>query len=523
MRKYYNEEIGYFLLPETKVYKKSVRKGEGNSVRVPGLVEIVLDLLKSKQNLNKDQLLQLFKDKDIVRKGGSYEDTDDNYLFNQYFGGADFRGAIPYEEEESLDDDEAEHNQNERRYEQFEQELRHFLTNSGVREAKHVNSYYDVHMNDDGGGEVYYYAYGSVSINVEDIELEDYDGTPDELEDLEGDQLKNVFNGGKKYEWQKITDRKTKFYRVLYNELKKAGIEKDDIKGFQYGNNGYTISMEAHLQDYNFDNGQTSNNVDEYPHFLRTLMDWDGKYEKIKIATIRALSIAGYADLSEHQKIQYGIADYDEKKREFSYDHYGSKSLVHKFVPKNLKFEGDWASFILQTGIKSTYLYNLDFNGWQGKDRQLKAKIHEDIKTAVSKYLQDKMSIHYTEYEDERINADDQKSFKFENYNFDLSFGIPDKYNRWVHFNMKLDDATKRTHSGNLNETPSELTYKVSFEAENRNMLLIQGIDTGIDDVRNIIKGCFIKNIVPEDKYTSYDRNILRTYSIYLSHVDNQI
>ena len=55
------------------------------------------------------------------------------------------------------------------------------------------------------------------------------------------------------------------------------------------------------------------------------------------------------------------------------------------------------------------------------------------------------------------------------------------------------------------------------MKVKDRNVLAVQGIDTGIDDVRNIIKGCFLKNIVPEDKYTSYDRNILITYNIYLS------
>jgi len=528
MRKYYagdngdedGEEVGYFVLPETKVYKKSTHKGTGNSVRVPGLVEVILDLLKSKQHLNKEQILQLFKDKDIVRKGGSYEDTDDNYLFNQYFGGTDFKGSIPYEEEESLDDEESEQNQNERRYEQFREELQTFLGNSGVRGARHVHSGYDVEMTDDG--EVYYTVRGYIGIDVDEIDLvDDYDGTPDELEDLEGDELKTAIKGDKRYEWQKITERKTKYYRVLMQELKKTGIDEDEIRAITYGNNGYRIFIEAYLSDYNYEDGMTSGDVDNYPHFLRTLMEWEGKYDKIKNAVIRALSIADYTDLSENQKIQYGLADHDDTKKEFSYNHYGS--LTHKFVPKNLKFEGGWATFIVQTGINPTYLYNLDFNGLQGKDKQLRVKIHEDIKSALSKYIQDKMSIHYNEYGDEWKREADQKEFRFENYNFDLSFGIHDRNNRWVHFDMKLEDATKRANPDSINETPSGLTYRVSFQVEDRNVLAVQGIDTGIDDVRNIIKGCFLKNIVPEDKYTSYDRNILRTYSIYLNHVNNQI
>ena len=522
MRKYYagdngdedGEEVGYFVLPETKVYKKSTYKGTGNSVRVPGLVEIILDFLKTKQNLNKDVILKLFKSKDIVRKGGSYEDTGDSYLFNQYFGGEDFGGSIPYEEEESLDDEESEQNQNERRYEQFSEELSDFLLQSGVRESKRADSSYQTEMTDEG--HVYYYAYGGITIDVDEIDLvDDYDGTDDELEDIELDQLNTTISGNTKNKWDKVTDIKTKYYRVLMSELKKAGVDEDEIRAFRYAGNGYTIYMDAFLSDYNYEDGQTSDDVDNYPPFLRTLMEWDGKYKQIESAVIRALSIAGYADLTENQKIQYGLADHDDTKKEFSYNHYGS--IQHKFVPKNLKFEGGWATFIVQTGINPTYLYNLDFNAWNSQDRNIKTKIQEDIKTAIALYIQDKLSIHYNEYEDEWKKDADQKNFKFENYNFDLHLAMHDRNNRWVHLKMTLEDATKRTNPDSINETPSGLTYKVSFEAETHNTLAIQGIDTGIDDVRNIIRGCLLKNIVPQEKLTSYDRNILRTYSIYLN------
>jgi len=518
MRKYYapddgsedGEEVGYFILPERKVYKKSTSKGIGNSVRVPGLVEVVTDFLKSKQNLNKENILKLFTNKDIIRKGGSYGDSDDHYLFNQYFGGSDFNGYIRHEEEE-IDEDAAAQAENERRYDQFEQELGHFLRDSGVTEAQHVSSSYNVEMTDDG--DVYYDAYGGISINIEDIDLEDYDGTPDELNDLERDDVSDVVKGNKMYEWQKITERKTKYYRILFNELNKVGVDNDEIQGFSYTRNGYTIIIQANLVDYDFNNGSTSHDVDNYPHFLQTLMEWNRKYDKIKTAVIRALSIAGYTELSENQKIQYGLGDYDENKKEFSTYHNYIKE--HKYAPKHLKFEGDWATFMVQTGINSNYLYNLEFDGWQGKDKQVKRKIHVDIKTALTKYLEDTIHIHSKEYGDEYQNELKQKKLNIENYNFDLSFGMYSKDRNWIRFNMTLEDATKRSSPDN-----NALVYKVSFEAEEKNIYIIQGIDSGMDDVKNIIKGCFLKNIVPEDKYTSYDRNILRTYSIYLNHVN---
>ena len=521
MRKYYasddgsedGEEVGYFILPETKVYKKSTSKGTGNSVRVPGLVEVVTDFLKSKQNLNKEYILKLFTNKDIVRKGGSYEDTADNYLFNQYFGGSDFRGSIPHEEEESLDEEESEQAQAERRYEQFERELGYFLTRSGVRDSKHVGSRYQVEMTDDG--DVYYYAHGWISVDVEDIDLvDDYDGTDDELVDIELDQLKTTISGNSKNKWNKVTDRKTKFYRTLFSELQKIGVDDDDIRGIRYGRNGYNILIDGYLSDYNYDDGQTSGDPDKYTYFLDMLMEWNGLYDKIKTAVIRSLEIAGYSDLSENQKIQYGLDDYDESKREFTNT---SSILKQKYTPKNLKFEGDWATFIIQTGINHTYLYSLDFNNWRSKDRQIYSKITDDIKTGLTKYIQHKISLHQDVYDADWDQGLNQQEFRFENYNFDLYFGIPNRNNRYLHFNMKLQDATQRLHSDSIMENPSGLTYKVSFEVEDRNLLVIQGIDTGIDDVKNIIKGCFLKNIVPEDKYTSYDRNILRTYSQYLS------
>lgn len=507
MRKYYSEEIGYFVLPETKVYQKSPSKRVGNSTRVPGLIEVIKDFLKTKQDLDKDSILQLFEDKEIVRKGGSYEDTADSFLFNQYFDTRDFKGYISHEEEQ-LDDEESEQAQTERRYDQFQHELGDFLTNSGVRESKHANSGFDVRMTDDGD-EVYYYAWGGISIDVDDIELIDYDGTEDELTSLDDkDELNRLLRSRTDYKWDKITERKTRFYRELIHRLKKIKVDYDDILGVEYSGNGYNISINAFLTDYNFEDGRTSHDVDNYPHFLRLLMEWDAKYDQIKTAVVQALSIAGYADLTENQKIQYGLMA--ESERTFTH-----KPGVHttKYTPKNLKFQGDWAYFYIQTGINSTYLYSHNFEEY-GNNRELKTKIWDDIKTALNKFITEK--IHYYETQHEKEYEEDlrQNQFNLENYNFEFETYVKDKTDRYIHLDIKIEDATDRS---SLDQTGNGLVFKVSIETEDRNTLVIKTIDNSINDIRNLITCCLIQNIKPEDKLDFHDRNLLKTYNHYLN------
>ena len=512
MRKYYSEEIGFFVLPESKVYQKSDSKGVGNSTRVPGLLEVVTDFLKSKQDLDKDTILQLFIDKDIVRKGGSYEDTADSFLFNQYFGGNDFKGYIGHEEEE-LDDVNSEEAQFERRFEQFQDELRDFLRRSGVLESEHVVSGFQVDNTDDG--DVYYTAWGGIELDLEDIELIDYENDDDELIDIEKDTLARLLRKNTEYKWDRVTERKSLFCRELIYRLDKIRVDKEDILDIRFSRNGYTVNLNAFLSDYNFDDGTTSSDPDNYPPFLRTLMEWEDKHDQIKTIFIQALTIAGYAELTENQKIQYGLGDYQNSERTFSHKPYEFET---KYTTKNLKYQGEWAYFTLQTGINPTYLYNYSFNNTQ-TERELKTHLYADIKTSLGEFIKEKIDIYYREHEQE-IEQETiyTKELRLENYNLDISFYLTDPNNRYLHFDMKLEDATSKSR---LDESPSGLAFKVSFTTENRTTLVIKTIDRSIVDIGNIIKACFIQNIKPEDKWDFYDRNLLKTYERYLRAKSN--
>ena len=509
MRKYHSEELGDFVLPETKVYQKSERKGTGNSTRVPGLVEVITDFLKSKQDLDKDTVMQLFTDKDIVRKGGSYEDTADNYLFNQYFGGTDFKGNINYEEEESFDDEvDTEEAQAERRYNQFREELAHFLRRSGVIEAKHVSSAFDVQIEDDY---VWYNAFGNIEVDLDDIELIDYDGTDDELKELEPDELRQFVSGRAKSSWLYPTDRKFRFYKELFSNLKRiANVDEDNIRVINFQRNGYTINMEAHLQDYNYEDGTASSDVDNYPPFLRILIEWSDNYDKIKTAIVRALSIAGYADLTESQKIQYGLADFDETKREF--DYYSAK-----YTPKNLRYEGNWATFILQTGINPTYLYAFDLGLQSSSRNEIKTQVLRNIKDSLTIFVQEKMDKNYDTYNSEWDQDRSQEKLKLENFDMDTTIYLMSKDRRHSSFEIQLKNVTNKPTGDSLDESPTGLAFKVSFEVEDRNTLSIKAVDEGLNDVKNIITGCMIKYLVPEEKRTFQQKSIMKTYNAYIN------
>jgi len=68
-----------------------------------------------------------------------------------------------------------------------------------------------------------------------------------------------------------------------------------------------------------------------------------------------------------------------------------------------------------------------------------------------------------------------------------------------------------------LDESPTGLAFKVSFEVDDRNTLSIKAVDEGLNDVKNIITGCLIKHMIPEDKRNFQQKNIIKTYSAYIN------
>jgi hypothetical protein len=204
-------------------------------------------------------------------------------------------------------------------------------------------------------------------------------------------------------------------------------------------------------------------------------------------------------------------------------DEQSKRTLTHKpgahttkYTPKNLKFEGDWAYFFIQTGINPTYLYRHEFEEY-GHNRELKTKIWNDIKEALNKFIQEKYNLYDTQHGSEYEQDLRQRQFNFENYNFEFSTYLKDKADRYIHLDLKIEDATNRSKRGSLNETPSGLAFKFSIQMENRNTLAIKTIDNSINDIRNLITCCLIKNIKPEDKRDFSDKNLLKTYNHYLT------
>jgi hypothetical protein len=433
-----DSEIG---VPEGKIYGR----------KIPGFYDTVKNLLTNSQQFSVDNLYKLFKNKKIIKTGGTYADSGDSQLFNSMYDTDIFYGSTPHEDnDENVD-----------RAAQFEEELSGF---QNQHEFEHCNASYYVDGDEDY---VYYTAYGEII-----IDLGEYQVVDDFVEFTDTDEINSLkrYDPDSAYEWAK---------RVPYsfrgeNEKSSVMKYKNFLKDFeQYDNTDFAESYLATIQlkpiqdketggwsddpskislGILFNNNESTDDTDDYNMFLREVDDIDGNYETIRKAFLKSLMrnglIKGGADMEKYNVI----------------------SKEEEFIQDIKNFEFDESEDTLETDI---------FLGrYVEKPRDVSyANISMIYGKAIEKYLD-------AYYKPPQINTQQTTFDKF--FESHYSGTLVQKYG--------IESIECKYTIQAFNDEFYNMNLKISFEAlNNKTAPIIKFLDDHFDDITNIAKMFFLK------------------------------
>jgi hypothetical protein len=473
VRKYVNknteEEIA---VPETRIY------GE----RVSGFYDTIKDFFKDKQpDLNAENISKQFKNKELLRTGGTYTDSGDDLLFNNMFDMEDrLYGSLSHRGE-----DEEEENGDEARANQFEEELRGF--DQRYNTFKHFSASFDVQMGDEAGY-VYYNAWGSVKFEMdENIEFtDDFYGI--ELDDDYSIRSLKRYNPKSENQWEKSLPYGVRGQEELALKLQKflKNFEAYDstrlaesISRFQVDKSG-DIVIEVGFGD---DNTGSSFDTDDYRYYLQEIEKFDDNYEEIKKAIIKSLYSAGFINMSEEDK---NIID---SKFETEYD------LAE--VLKNFEYDNTTDTFDLHHKPLIVLLDDI----FETFDRNKNIDLEKDFSKFLEKFIQNY-------FKPEQKENKDQMTFKgfLESY----STPILTKYGISLGLTMGRDAGTYQKDRGILS---GNLSFKLSY-LNNLTAQLIQFLDNNAEDLVNVMKLLGLRMYGLENKYR---QNLERVYGKFLT------
>jgi hypothetical protein len=278
IRRYKIKDSGdNIALPETRIYGK----------QFPGLYETVNNFIKNRQNLDVEDIKNHYDNKNIVRLGGSYQDSSDSSLFSSSFN-TEFKFH-------NLEYDGSNVNN---RIQQFEEELEYFQNSY---DFTHCNAGYDVDESEDY---VYFSAYGSLKVDLGDYELsDDFPEMEDRYEITQVMDYKKIppdFKGN-----AKLFERYNSFLKLFFN-LEPSNMYHGILTGIR--EDDYSNSIIFYFSMSNGDS--VSENTDDYQEFLREISDVDDQYEDIKRALLKALLKSGFISSGPNLD-RYDITDED--------------------------------------------------------------------------------------------------------------------------------------------------------------------------------------------------------------------
>lgn len=471
VRKYVNknteEEIA---VPETRIY------GD----RVSGFYDTIKDFFKDKQpDLNAQNISKQFKNKELLRTGGTYTDSGDDSLFNTMFDIEDtLYGSLSHRGE-----DEDEENGDEARANQFEEELREFYQRYG--NFKHFSTGYSVEIGDEVGY-VYYDAWGGATFEMdENIEFTD-DYYDIELDDYYSLSMIKRYNPNSEKQWEKslpygIRDQEElglklqKFLKLFdsYDSTEFSGL----ISKFKIDSSG-DIIIELAFGD---DNTGSSFDTDDYRRYLEDMEEYDDKYEEIKKAIIKSLYSAGFIKKSEDQNIIDTKFETEDDLGE---------------VLKNFEYDNSTDTF----DLKGKPLLILP-------DEELDKNKHIDnnLESEFSKFLENFIQKYFSPEQKENKNQMTFKSF-FESY----QTPILKKYGISFELIMTKDEGYYQKGKGMLNGT---LFIKISY-LNNLTAQLVQFLDNNVEDLINVMKLLALRRFELDNEYR---QNLEKVYGKLLT------
>ena len=471
VRKYVNknteEEIA---VPETRIY------GD----RVSGFYDTIKDFFKDKQpDLNAENISKQFKNKELLRTGGTYTDSGDDSLFNKMFDIEDtLYGSLSHRGE-----DEDEENGDEARANQFDDELRGFEQRYGNFE--HFGVGYQVEIGDEVGY-VYYNAWSDVKFEIdENIEFTD-DFYNIDLDDDYSVKSIERYDPNSQYEWQKRLP-----YGLKGDESFALKLQKVFKKFKEYDSTKFYESFSTFKVDrdgdiimsigFGDDNTGSSFDTDDYRYYLQEIEKFDDNYEEIKKALVKALYSAGFIKISEKDE---NIIDNKFETEEDLGE-----------VLKNFEYDDSTDTFAL----KNKPLILL-------KDEELDKNKHIDntLEKDFSKFLE-KFIQNY--FKPEQKENKDQMTFK----GFLESYQTPILKKYGISFEFSITRAQEYSQNGK-GMLDGNISFKISY-LNDMTAHLIQFLDNNVEDLVNVMKLLGLRMYGLENEYR---QNLERVYGKFL-------
>jgi hypothetical protein len=467
-----DSDDGDIAIPEIRIYGDKNLSGFYNSLK---------DFFVQKQDgIDMESLATSFKEKRLIRKGGSYTDSSDSELFNTLFDSDKFYGNLKHsdedEEEESVT-----------RTQQFEEELREFHNDYSSR-INNFNIGYSV----DGDDEyVYYSANASLMIDLDDygIKLND-----DYFEDLDVDTLRTFrdYKEGVKYRdripYGYKNDNKFRKIKKFIDRLSSMDTFFEDMMASIYHGHDGNIYLEICFGE---DCTGTSNNTDDYRDFLYEIYRIDDDAEKLKKMYIKALKMSGFVENSD-TGVEVSEEDFTKAIKNLSFDAEDDISLpepvlVLNINPNDLK------------GLSSSvnkYDYNKRLNNMTILNT-LNSKFSERVGSFLLNYL--------NKFYKEKSSGDD-KQLKFKDfYESSRSEGIK----MLSDYGIDEVSATVYQNVGYYTNEIIDITCRFSFKIEflnEKTFGVVKFLDDHIDDVINYMKYVVRDSYDIEDNITKWLR-----------------
>lgn len=283
-------------IPEKRIY----------GTRVAGFYDAVRSFLKEKQQyyFETTEDGEGFKNigyelgGDWERRGGSYTDSSDSELFNNFFNTEVFFGSVTHADEDS----EGEAGD---RVDQFEEELEG-MKNLYARGLKHSDVNYDVAQSDDY---VYYNAWGGISIDIgEFLNTNDYD--EDFFKELASCDSPEDFASLKRYNFdvKKINNSHYKpsfdysFLSKLCCFLRHVqdSDTKLDLRSYVSMVSFNLETMTLYFSYSVDDEGGSADNTDDFGSLCRYVKNIDNDFEVLKKEVYRSLISCNLIKQSEN-------------------------------------------------------------------------------------------------------------------------------------------------------------------------------------------------------------------------------
>lgn len=286
--RHYRDKINKtsYAIPEKNVYGETVS----------GFAEKVTKFLQEKQPdiiNNKNDILSRFNDTEIIKKGGTYNDTTtDGALFNRFFNDTNAfpNTIIPHSKQDALAEPRTE-DLDDYKAEEMENDLRQYQ-NRYANNLQHSSVYYDVEHT----VSPYYMCGGSMEIDISpiDISLLNF---PDDMSDREDfGYILNYHSNRSNWQNSRLSPEEKRTRRIYSKFLKifldGAKIDKATICGLHPYKDDTKMLLSFWLGIYH----ETEYDTSMFRSLCRSVAIYDDQYEEIRQSLITALSLSRLID-----------------------------------------------------------------------------------------------------------------------------------------------------------------------------------------------------------------------------------